>query len=418
MTSEKVAALPEPSSRIREVTIPPPRNFARLRSALEHGYGEAREHLESAATRTARALVVSGLEKHSGTPLRLLYFGSGNHLAYVLGLAYREHRIEEQHDDLRIWSARRWMERRGQDADLVIADLPWPYDRMLRGRGFIEIPAWVNQRMPLPDHWQEVLAQFRRSAREVGLRNIRKHKLQYRLVHDEEAVHRFYHEMYVPHVTRRFADAAYIEPEWKIQYCVENGSLMEILRDGKVVAAQVLWGNRQSMRFLWNGTVGEEFGSQSQGIFSALYYFGILHSFEGGYSEADFSGSRPVISDGVFQLKRRWGGQVFDGWSRDSLFVRPNNLNPPNLEFLVQNPLIARCRRDLVGKVLFGSEPVGPEQIERARQVYASAGLKAIRMYSLQPPQQASWDVVRSAPGIELVDLSDEPNPEITYCTC
>lgn len=385
---------------------------------MEHGYGEAREYLESAATRAARALIVTGLEKHSGAPLRMSYFGSENHLAYVLALVFREHQIDEQHDDLRVWNARHWVERRGHDADLVVADLPWPYDRLLRGRGFIEIPAWVNQRLPLSDQWQEVFAQFRRSAREVGLRNIRKHKLAYRLVHDEESVHRFYHEMYVPHVTTRFADAAFIEPDWKIQYCVDNGALMEILRDGKVVAAQVLWGSGHSLRFLWNGTVGEEFGPQSQGIFAALYYFGILHSFEGGYREADFSGSRPVLSDGVFQMKRRWGGQVFDGWSRDTLFIRPGHLHQPNLEFLVQNPLVARCRRELVGKVILGDGPVGSEQVERAVQLYATAGLSAIRLYSLQPPQGEAQEAVNSTTGIELVDLSDEQDPAAAYCSC
>jgi hypothetical protein len=418
MHSEKNFALREPNSRTRPTPPAPAPGLARLRSAVERGYWELREYLDSTATCAATGLVVSGLEKHSGTPLKLLYFGSGNHLAYVLGLVYREHRVDEELGNLRIWNAGRWAESRDRDCDLVIADLPWPWHRLLRGRGFIEVPAWVNQRMPLPEQWQDVFSQLRRSARGEDMRSIRKHGLEYRLVREEEAVRRFYEEMYVPHLTRRFGDAAYIEPEWKIRYCVENGTLMEVLRDGQVVAAQVLWGNQGSLHFLWSGTVGDEYGAQSRGVFPALYYFGLLHAFEGGYREVDYCGSRPVLTDGIVQLKRRWGGQVFDGWSRDTLFIRPQNLGQANLGFLCNNPVIARCRGELVGKVIFANEPVGAEQVVRAEQVYATSGISTIRLYSLQPPQQEAWNVMRSTPGVEIVDLSGDSRPESAYCNC
>jgi hypothetical protein len=416
VNSKEANVLPGPESEDRPESAALLPALARLRSAAQGRYWDLLEYLESAAARRAGAVLVAGLEKHSGAPLRSLYFGSGHQRAYLLGLVYREHRLEQEHRDLKSWQARRWVEQSGRDVDLVLADLPWPYDRLLRGRGAIESPAWVNQRLALPARWQELLGRFRRSARTVGLRNIRSHRLQYRLVGDAEAVRRFYHEMYVPHMTRRFGEAAYIEPESKVEYFVDRGTLMEICQDGKVVAAQVLWGNRDSLRFLWNGIAGDELGSQSQGIYSALYYFGILHAFESGHREVDYSGTRPLLSDGVFQLKRRWGGRVHDGWSRDSLFIQPRNLGAANLAFLANNPLIARCRGELIGKMIAGAGSVGPEQVALAARSYATPGIRAIRIYSLQPPQPAAWDAVRRAPGIELVDLSEETQPAAAFC--
>lgn len=395
---------------------PLPWGMTRLKATVERGYRESQEYLESAANRIAFALVLSGLEKHTGAPMRLLYFGSGNHLAYVLGLVYREHQVEEEHTGVRVWNARRRVEIHGRDVDLVVADLPWPWHRRLRGSGFIEVPAWVNQRMPLPAQWRDVSAQLRSSARGEDMRSIRKHRLEYHLVYDEAAVRRFYHEMYVPHLTRRFGDAAYIEPEWKIRYCVENGTLMEIRRDGKLVAGQVLWGNRGSMHFLWSGTIGEEFGNQSRGVFPALYYFGILHAFENGYGEVDYCGSRPVLADGIVQVKRRWGGRIYDGWSRDTLFIRPHKLDQANLAFLAHNPLIARSDGDLIGKVCFGADPVGPEQVTRADQIYATPGISTIRLYSLKPPLKEAWDAAWKTPGLKIVDLSRKPDPVAAYC--
>jgi len=395
-----------------------PGGLARVRAGTERLYWQWQEYRESAATREASALLVSGPEKHSGATLRSLYFGSGNNLSYVLGLLYDEYRIDEEHGRLHPWQVKDWVGGYRNKVDFVTADLPWPYHRLLAGRGLLEAPAWVDQKLSLPQSWEGVLAQLRSSARGEDLRKIRKHGLQYRIVRDEEAIRRFYGEMYVPHLTNRFGSAAYIEPEWKVRYCAENGALMEILRDGAIVAGQVLFGDRQSLQLLWAGTSGGEFGQQSQGVFPALYYFGVLHAFERGYHAADYCGSRPLLSDGIFQLKRRWGGHVYDGWSRDSLFFLPTNLGQANLSFLTHHPLIARCGHDLVGKVFVGAEPLQPGDVARAEQVYATAGLQAIRLYSLQSPSPEALDAARATPGIELVDLSCESQPAAAYCRC
>ena len=80
------AALPEPRSRNRPAMVEQPGGLARVRAGTERLYWQWQEYRESAATREASLLLVSGPEKHSGAPLRSLYFGSGNNLSYVLGL--------------------------------------------------------------------------------------------------------------------------------------------------------------------------------------------------------------------------------------------------------------------------------------------------------------------------------------------
>ena len=410
------SALPEPGSDTRPAIAPGPRGVTRLKSAVERAYWDSLEYLESAVARHAGALLYSGLEKHSGAPLRLAYFGSGNHLAYVRDLVYRECRVEEERSGLRIWRARRELARMEADADLVVADLPWPWHLLLRGRGLVEVPAWVNQRMSLPQRWPDVFPKLRRSARGEDMRKIRKYRMGYRLVRDEEAIRRFYEQMYVPHLTRRFGEAAYIEPEWKIRYCVEHGTLMEIRSDDALVAAQVLWGSRRSLHFLWAGTTGAEHGAQTRGAFPALYYYGILHAFENGFAEVDYCGSRPVLSDGIFQMKRRWGASVHDGWSRDTLFFRPRRLDGANLEFLTRNPLISRSSDGLVGKCLCGANAAGPADVDRAEQVFASDGIREIRMYSLKEPLTEALAAAGTTQDIEIVDLSKEPDPVAAYC--
>jgi len=373
------------------------------------------EFLESAAQRHAGTFVFAGAEKHTGAPLRLFYFGSGNHLAWVRDTAFASCEVESRRLRIPAWQVRRELARAAGGADLVVADLPWPWDRMLRGRGFVEVPAWINQRFALPAAWPDVFLRLRRSARGEDLRAIRKNGLTCRLVRDDTAIRHFYEEMYVPHLKRRFGEAAYIEPEWKIRYCVEQGTLMEILRGDEVVAAQVLWGSRGSLHFLWAGTAGREFGSETRGVFPALYYYGIVHAFENGFDEADYCGSRPVLGDGIFQIKRRWGAAVFDGWTRDTLFIRPRTLTGPALEFLVQNPLIERKAGGLAGKVLLPGA-AGPGDVERILQVYASDGIREIAIHSLAAPSAAGLEAASRAPGVKIVDLSRERDAAAAYC--
>lgn len=398
----------------RPAPAPGPRGFARLKSAAERAYWDSMEFLESAAQRRAGALVYAGAERQSGKPMRLFYFGTGNHLAWVRDLAFGECRLESERLRIPVRHARRELERGAAGVDVVVADLPWPWQRLLTGRGFVEMPAWINQRFALPALWPDVLPRLRRSARGEDLRAIRKAGLTCRLVRDEAAIRRFYEEMYVPHLTRRFGEAAYIEPEWKIRYCVEQGTLMEIVRGEEVVAAQVLWGSRGCLHFLWAGTAGREYGNDTRGIFPALYYFGILHAFENGFDEADYCGSRPVLGDGIFQLKRRWGASVFDGWSRDTIFIRPRLLSGAALEFLARNPLIVRRDDGLAGKVLLPGA-AAPEDVERMRQVYASDGIREIAIHSLEAPSAAALAAASAAPGVKIVDLSREPDPAAAY---
>lgn len=409
------AKLAEPADTARPPAAPGPRGFARLKSAAERAYWDAMEFLESAASRHAGAFEFSGTERHSGEPLRLFYFGSGNHLAWVRDTAFSAWTLESERLRIPAWRVRREIESAAGRADLVVADLPWPWARVLRGRGFVEVPAWINQRLALPAAWPDVFPRLRRSARGEDLRAIRKNGLTYRLVRDETAIRRFYEEMYVPHLTRRFGEAAYIEPEWKIRYCVEQGTLMEILRGEEVVAAQVLWGSRGSLHFLWAGTAGREFGNETRGVFPALYYYGILHAFENGFDEADYCGSRPVLGDGIFQMKRRWGATVFDGWSRDTLFIRPRALSGAALEFLVHHPLVERKAGTLAGKVLLPGA-AGAEDVERSLQVYASDGIREIAIHSLAPPSAGAREAASAAPGVKIVDLSREPDAVAAYC--
>ena len=416
-TGESVLCnLPQPASPVRGARQGGPLGLARLGADLALRLDTAREYAESAATGSAVLGRFVGPEKGSGAPLRLQYFGAGEHLAYVLGLVYDRYEEQEVRRDLPVWQARRWLREARGRADLFVADLPWPYHRLLRGHGGLEAPAWVDQRLRLPARWDEVFAQLRGSAIREDLRKIRRHRLACRVVRDGAAISRFYHDMYVPHVRHRYGGMAYVEPEWKIEYCVARGVLMQVLSDGEPIAGQVLYGERNRLQFLWAGTHGAGSGPPPKGAFPAMFYFGLLYAFENGYDEADFTGSRPSLADGVLQLKRRWGGAIHDGWSRDTLFFRPFDLATANLGLLTRCPLVVRSRRGLVGQMAWGPSAPGVEDVERIARTCVTAGLERVRVHSLGRPG-ADAVAAAAAAGCDIVDLSGERDPATALCT-
>ena len=141
----------------------------------------------------------------------------------------------------------------------------------------------------------------------------------------------------------------------------------------------------------------------------------MLYAFENGYDEVDYCGSRPVLSDGIFQMKRRWGASVFDGWSRDTLFVRPRRMSAASLAFLARNPFIAREAGGLAGRV-FCADAATADDVARAEQVCASDGIREIRIDSLQAPAPGALEAAAAAPRIRIVDLSREADAAAAYC--
>lgn len=376
-----------------------------------------KDRAASACEYRLHQLEISGSERSSGELLRTSYLGTRNHLAYVQAWIYREHSLLEVPRTGTVWGARHWARENGPQADLLVADLPSPYHRLLSRQCFLECPAWLNQRLPLGRTWEAVKAGFRRSAKTTVLRRIRKHQLDARFTREPRAVVEFYEEMYVPYLQRRFREAAFIEPFHRLRWCVDNGNLLQIVRDNQVIAAAVLYGWGRTLDFLWVGLRNDLRDETSAGAFGALYYYGILHAFDQGYDEVDFSGTRALLNDGVYRFKRQWGAQIHDGWSLDSLLVGPRNLGPAVAAFLERSPMIVRHPKGLEGKIVCANSAPTLDDLNRVESLYASEGIQVMKLFSLCAVEQQVVEAAnRSDVGLQLLDLSRDPNPLQTLC--
>ncbi|MCP5091882.1 MAG: GNAT family N-acetyltransferase, partial [Gammaproteobacteria bacterium] len=373
---------------------------------------ELRTKIKSLAGFRSSVVALSGQLGDAGHELTMMYIGNGINRSFISGAVFGDDLAGREISRCNIWRAATQAELHAASTDMIVMDVPWPYDITMPDHGnIVEIPAWVRQVTRLADTWEGTIANLRKSVRDSQLRKIRKFKLTEMTTRDPVAVDRFYVEMYKPHVKRRFGGAAHVESRQHIQACVSAGTLLSIVRDGEVIGACVLLHEGDTVQMLFIGFSGNDL-REIDGASAGLYYYTLAYAFQNGYKAVDFCGSRPFLNDGVLAVKRRWGAGISDDWSMENLLIQVNNWNPGVESFLSDHPMIT-CQGDkLVGRVLVGDGELSAEFVSKVARQYVSPGIDGLMIYGLRGIRDDAFEAANSASvPVQLFDLRDADDP-------
>ena len=406
-----------PADKCRRTRASRKRN--RLRELLNiwlDRYGFYAHRLQSAFDIRARALLLQGDERASGQALTAFYFGVENNLDYLLDRTFARHEVAREWRGAKVWHLKSWMRDHGSAADLLLADVSWPYHRLLSGEEFLTLQSWVQQTLPMSGDWETVRRRFYRDVKN-DLRRLRKYGLEPRISSDPAEKAAFYDEMYVPFMTRRHGKLAFIEPRARIDHHCREGQLLQAIRNGRVIASGIVYEWNNCLSLLWCGMPAEVEGPLANGAFGALYYFAIRLAYEQGFDEVNFNYSRPLLNDGPFRFKRKWGGRVCSSGHSDYLLIKATRLNEAVESFFANNPLISCQGRRLTGHVLLTGEPATQHAVAKLATSNWIDGLDRLRMASSKgfdfDPVSAVNDIQLP---IELLDLSRLPDPASSIC--
>mgnify|MGYP001545141523 FL=1 len=361
---------------------------------------------------------MSGRVGDAGHELTMMYIGNGINRSFISRAVFGGDVPGREISRCNIWRAGTQAEIYSASADMIVVDVPWPYDiTMPDCRNIIEIPAWVRQVTRLADSWEGTIASLRKSVRDSQLRKIRKFKLTEATTRDPAAVDSFYDNMYKPHVERRFGGAAHVESRQHVQACVSAGTLLSVLRDGEVISACVLLHEGDTLQMLFVGFSAKDL-RQIDGASAGLYYYALAYAFQNGYKRVDFCGSRPFLNDGVLAVKRRWGAGVFDDWSMENLLIQINKWNPGVEAFLRDHPVITCQGEKLVGKVLFGDGELTAEFVNKVTRQYVSPGIDSLNICAAQGIRDDAVQAAQAASiPVQLSALGDAGDPARIYCS-
>lgn len=379
---------------------------------------DIRNYWQSIAKIDARAVLVTGTERHSHQPLALYYFGTGDNLDYLLHRFFREHELNPVADGLHAWSARSFLQRMPSEADLAVADLPWPYHVPVRRGRCVEIPPWVEQKLILGGTWDSVMNGFRRKTRANDLRVIRKYGLTGRFSSKEEDASYFYEHMYRPYIERRFGHLAFSESRDRIiKYATTAGRLLQIIRDSRVIAAAVLCAADRRLLCYWVGVERSLSAEEAGAAVSALYYYPIRFGYEQGFDEIYFGFSRPLLNDGGYRAKRKWGATVYDTGSLQRLLLWPRRFSTGMVGILAGNPWLVSTNGGLVGKLLVEGGTLERAELERLVTSNSAAGIDRLHVLATGgvTSEAAGWAGDEGL-ALTLTDLTTVTDPIASYC--
>jgi hypothetical protein len=375
------------------------------------------DRVRSLAGFRSHVLAFEGIVNNSSTSLTMTYVGNKRNLPFILRATYAESVLRRNFGMRNIWQAAQFVRDHCRDIDVAVIDVPWPYDVTCSEQQYvIEVPSWLRQEVHLRADRQLLFADAHRSVRGEQMRKIRKNGLSRRISRDPSAIHEFYVDMYVPYIRRRFGDGAIIAPEGRVMKHARSGALLQILCGTEVVAGTVLQRRDNMVRSLWMGMRHAD-GSRPSGVTSAIYYHTISYAFDEHFRRVDFCGSRPLLSDGVYDTKRRWGAAVYDDFSLESLLIMPNNLNTGVQAFLRACPWIARQGDSLIGKVLLDDRTHSLDDLRRIGQRIGSEGLDAVHLYSNGYQRgEIGHDIGSTQCPVKVFDLQASADPLRTFC--
>ena len=345
------------------------------------------QHLPQAASALfsmpCAVTLVHGTFRGRGERIAMLYVGRRMNYHYLLRTIFDEYQ-ETAHEVTNLLAFRKHMVRMSGSSDVVVLDLGWPYNGLVaRKGGYVQVPDWLNMVIEFPDRWEDVVGNFRRTARKHDLRLIRRNGYRCEVAGSRAAIDTFYDEMYVPFVSRRHPGDPVIAPRKHVVKRALQGKLLHILRDDEIVAAGVIYPEDDVMFSLWMGLPEKYLDRQPEAAISALYFFGIRHAFDGGYRFFDFTGTRAFLKDGPFQFKRRWGPVLEDAFSPGSILLRPRNGSRNAALFCQEVPVLRRTGDGLEALIVRADGAADEGSFARLEKEFGCAGLERMTVIEI-----------------------------------
>ena len=380
-------------------------------------------------------VLVEGKEKHSGRPVKTLFVGETKKPAFGPGKFYLKSEAAEKYANFQFiinniysdysiiaqknvngLSINRWLRKHETQADMVFIDAELFFARRLDRFQYLAIPQWVPLKLILADQWEDVIKSFRKNLRKK-LKNVLKQGYQFCVAHTDNHFNYFYHAMYVPYTQTRFGKAAVIYPQDYLKKILKQGELLFLIQNDRILLGSLNKYDNDSLLVLFRIGAEDLQPEMFKGASEIMDYVCIISAFEKGFRLIDWMGNRPLMNDGGFRYKRKWGTFI-DKFYRPlaDIYFKILNLNAGVRSFLAHNPFIIKTPNGFRGRILLNA-PAGDKEIKDCAKWYKTNGLEGIDIFCTTGIRDDIHRYVDDyAHDIKVYDISNSPYPERDLC--
>jgi len=323
---------------------------------------------------------ITGTERHTGYPLKIIYAGRETHQRYFTHIAFGDSPRREALGRTWTWRVARFL-RTHADADMLITETSAAYFEKVAAREDFFIPLWVEGQI-----FHSRLDRHLRGSLRDDLRKVRKHGYSYEITRDPEKLRMFHHEMYEPYISMVHGDRAALMSLDALLSKADHADLLLVRCAEDYVAGGVFLYEGGAVR-TWS--LGIRHGNHAhvrKGAIAALYYYKILYLKEQGYESFNAGASRAFLRDGALQYKRKWGMQL-TGVRSGGFWLQHLADSPGTSAFLEHNPFITYRNHTLQGVAYARAAELDAAHDRQLRKLQEGLGLAAFSINSLE--QQA-----------------------------
>jgi len=230
---------------------------------------------------------------------------------------------------------------KSNNLDIVISEIsPIVMEHFQNRDGYI-IPEWVRMKINIERPISEICKSSVSDFSDVK-RMIRKHNLTYEMLTGKESFVFFNEKYYMPYITKRYGEEAWIEDLAKIWESSPSPLLMAIREEGVMVGASVMRKTSESLQLLRLGLLDGNEEYRRHGVIGALYYFGILEGQKMGCKYFDVGSTHPFLTDGLTKYKMNLGAEFVSSLSPTAvyLWLGVNENSIVAADFMRNNPVM------------------------------------------------------------------------------
>jgi hypothetical protein len=257
-----------------------------------------------------KVILFRGTYSVTSMPMRVCYVGPGDSLYFLPYLLYEDSNYKrEDRGECFLWQGPSKVLDFADHVDMTILERNSLLQWTPKSGNWLMSQTCVRmvRDFEAGEGWQQVERTMKKGNRRNVLR-IQQGNYTYRISHSETDFTHFYHRMYVPYISARHYEQAYISEKCELRDYFQHGMIMFAMRKGEEAVAACLSMKRGNVLYaIAFGVLEGDFEWVKDGAISALYYYQIKWCLENGYRRFDGGRCHPFIMDGIYQHKKRWG---------------------------------------------------------------------------------------------------------------
>ncbi len=289
-----------------------------------------------------------------------------------------------QSNDTPFWSAGNAGVR--ESAEVVLVEGPQTFIQCLPRRNSLILSRCVSHLLDVTGDWEAVRRRFHRSIITNELRLFRKHDYRFEKSTQPEHFAHFYEQMYLPTMRRRHGSATILASHSQELEQFEHGFLMRVFKGGTWVAGALCELRASGLRLCELGVLAGNDELMKQGAMAASYVAAIRMAHELQCGQIDLTVSASLLTNGVFQHKRKWGTSLSLPVSdQRQIWLNIARYTPATHRLLAGNPMIT-VNDDGQLQALVALESLAHwtgTEVARWQKHFAMPGLRSIRVLPL-----------------------------------